>query len=103
MPIIFNQGEDVCHIRVEGEVNISSAAELKRLLVAALASKKTLRLDLERATDLDVTALQLFWAAEREARESAVGFTLMGRLPEEISDALRDSGFAGFSFPVQPK
>jgi anti-anti-sigma factor len=103
VPIIFDQGEDVCHIRVEGEVNISSAAELKRLLIAALASKKTLRLDLEQATDLDVTALQLLWAAKREAIKSAVKFTLMGRLPEEISDALRDSGFADFPFPMQPK
>ena len=103
MPATLDQNERLCLIRLEGEVNISSAAELKKLLIEALASGKELRLDLECATGLDVTALQLFWAAERAARGFGVGFTLVGCVPEEISVALSDSGFEKFPIPVDPK
>ena len=103
MPITFDQSEGLCLIRLEGEVNISSAAELKKLLIAALASGNELRVDLERATELDVTALQLLWAAEREARGSGTGFTLLGRVPEEISVALGDAGIEMFPISGEPK
>ena len=55
-------------------------------------------MDVEHATELDVTALQLLWAAEREARGSSRGFTLAGRVPEEISVAVVDAGLE--TFPV---
>ncbi len=100
MPITFEQSEALCLIRLEGEINISSAAELKKLLLEAPASGRELRVDLERASELDVTALQLLWAAEREARGSGMGFTLAGRVPEEISVALGDAGFEQFPVPV---
>ena len=86
-----------------GEINITSATELKKLLLEALAPGRELRVDLESATELDVTALQLLWAAEREARGSGVGFTLVGRVPEEISVAVGDAGFRKFPVPVDPK
>lgn len=103
MPITLNQNEGLCLIRMEGEINISSAAELKKLLIEGLASGSELRVDLERATELDVTALQLLWAAEREARGLGAGFTLAGRVPEEISVALSDAGFEKFPIPVDQK
>ena len=68
MRVTIDQSEALCLIRLEDDINITSAAELKKLLLEALASGRELRVDLERATELDVTALQLFWAAERAAR-----------------------------------
>ena len=70
MPVNLDQGEAQCVIHLEGEIDISSAAELKKLLLLALQSGKELRLDLERATELDVTALQLLWAANAKQRGS---------------------------------
>jgi anti-anti-sigma factor len=101
--ITLDQNEGQCLIRLEGEVDISSAAELKKLLLEALASGRGLRMDLERTTELDVTALQLLWAAEREARGSGVGFSVLGRVPEEISAALSDAGFKEFLIPTNTK
>jgi len=100
MPVTLEQGEGWCLIRMEGEVDISSAADLKKLLIDAVASGKELRVDLERATELDVTALQLLWAAEREARGAVVPVTLAGHLPEAISVAVSDAGFEKFPIPV---
>ena len=96
MAVNLDQSEALCVIRLDGEINIGSAAELKKLLLQALATSRELRVDLEHATELDVTAWQLLWAAEREARGSSRGFTLAGRLPEEISVAVVDAGLETF-------
>jgi len=58
------------------------------------------RLDLERATELEGAALQLLWAGEREAKGLGSGFTLAGRVPEEISVAAGNAGFEKFPVPV---
>ena len=60
-------------------------------------------MDLERATELDVTTVQLLWAAEREARASGRGFTFAGRVPEEISAAMADAGLEKFPVEVEAK
>lgn len=87
-------------ICLEGVIDIASAAELKAVLLEALKSGKRLSLLLDKCADLDVTAIQLLWAAEREARASSVGFTLAGELPEKVSAALKDAGFERFPVPV---
>jgi anti-sigma B factor antagonist len=73
MPVTLEQGGPLCFLRLEGEISVGSAAELKVALLQALASETDVRLDLERATELDVTALQLLWAAERGLRAHTVG------------------------------
>ena len=88
---------------MEGQINIASAAELKKLLLEALASGRELRVDLDLATDLDVTALQLLWAAERAARGASKGFTLSGRVPDEIAIAMAEAGFEKFLAPADSK
>lgn len=88
----LEQSEAVCVIRLEGGIDIASAAELKTLLLQALASGRELRADLEAATELDITAVQLLWAAEREAGRSGRKFTLAGRVLGAIRAAVRDAG-----------
>ena len=103
MPITLDQNEALCLIRLEGDIDIASAIELKKLLIEALASGKEMRVDLERVIELDLTALQLFWAAEREARGKGTGFRLAGRVPEVIAVALGDAGFEKFPIPMDTK
>jgi anti-anti-sigma factor len=103
VPITLHRNEEQCTVHLEGEIDIAGAAELKKLLLQALASGKQLRIDLEHATELDITALQLLLAAEREAHRSNLGFGLAGRLPEEISAAAMDAGFAKFLVPGDGK
>jgi chemotaxis protein CheD len=75
-------------IRLEGEVNFTSAQELKRLLLEGLASGRALQLDLERAGEIDVTVMQLLWAAEREAARAGLG--MVSRVSEAAAAAARD-------------
>ena len=100
MPITLDRNESQCLVRLEGELDISAAAELKKLLLEALASGRELRVDLERATDLDITAVQLLWAAERKAGVSGGSLRLLGRVPEQLAVALSDAGFEKFPIPA---
>jgi anti-anti-sigma regulatory factor len=103
MSVSLDQGDAQCLIHLESVVDINSAAELKKLLVIALQSGKEVRLDLERATELDVTALQLLWAANREAKRTEMGFSVVGRVPDAISAAVSDAGFEEFPVPLEQK
>jgi hypothetical protein len=64
--------------------------------VRALNSGKKVRISLDKATDLDVTAVELLWAAEREASKSGVGFSFAGPVPAEVSAALGEAGIQQF-------
>lgn len=93
MSLVLEERETQSEIRLEGAIDIACAAELKQILLQALASGKDLRVSLERAICLDVTAVQLFWAAGCEARRLGLGFTFAEKMPEEISSALTVAGF----------
>lgn len=103
MPVTLDQSASLCLLRFEGEINIAFAAELKSLLLEALASGKDLRVDLEHATELDVTALQLLWAARRQAGNSGAAFALAGPIADEILAAARDAGFEKFQVEADPE
>ena len=88
-------------IALEGAIDIASAAELKALLLQALGSGTKLRVSLDAATYLDVTAFQLLWAAAQQARRSGVEFRLSGQVPEPVSATLADAGFQSFLAAVE--
>jgi anti-anti-sigma regulatory factor len=96
MGITLDESKSKVVIGLEGAVDISSAAELKALLLRALNTGKKVRVTLDKATDLDVTAVQLLWAAEREASKASVGFSFAGPAPAEVSAALGEAGLQQF-------
>lgn len=95
MGISLNQLDDSSLIRLDGVIDIASAVELKAALLEALATGKEVRISLEATTDLDVTAFQLLWAAEREAKRLGVGLTLTGQPPEQVVRSLASVGLDG--------
>ena len=52
--------------------------------------------ELESATVLDVTAVQLLWAAAREAQRVGVEFGFKGQTPEAVRSALAEVGIEEF-------
>jgi anti-anti-sigma regulatory factor len=100
VPVTLEQSETQRLIRLEGAIDITCAAELKTLLLTALGSGREICVSLQEATELDVTAVQLLWAAEREAREAGNGFAFAGPVPEAISIALGHEGFDEFPIPL---
>ena len=98
MPVTFDRSEAPGVIRLEGDIDIASAAQLKEVLLEALALRGEAQISLETATGIDITAVQLLWAAEREAKASGVVLALKGPVPETLRATLHEAGFESFPF-----
>jgi anti-anti-sigma regulatory factor len=93
LPVTMERHETHSLVRLQGELTITSAAEVKEALLAGLAAGTDLHLDLERAEAIDVTVMQLLWAAGREADRT--GVALAGRMSEAAAALAREAGFEG--------
>jgi anti-anti-sigma regulatory factor len=87
-------------IRLEGELGIANSAELKETLLTTIASPKNLELDLSAVTDIDVTTIQLLYAAARETRKSNSPLGIRGKVPEHIQQSVQQAGFTSFPLPI---
>jgi anti-anti-sigma regulatory factor len=83
-------------MRLEGVVDIVSAGDLKRQLIEALDRGSDLCVSLAEVSDLDVTAVQLLWAARRAARAAGVRFQVTTPPPDEILGLLAEAGLESF-------
>jgi anti-anti-sigma factor len=100
LPLALEVLETHCILRLEGDIDIACSGELKTMITEAILSRKRVLLDLAGATDLDVTAMQLFWAAAREAERAGTPLTVAGALPENIALMVREAGFETFPVPT---
>lgn len=100
MSVICEERQHQCVIRLEGEIDVACSAELKRCLVEALSHEKDLRLDLNAATDLDVTTLQLLWATIREAERMGRVLSVEAEVPASVVSMIRESGFEPLLAPL---
>ena len=98
--ITLKQSRKLAVIRLEGAIDIAAAAEFKNLLLQACGSGKDVRVALDDATDLDVTAVELIWAARRSAEGAGVAFTIFGAVQDSVSSALGYAGLHQFLFPL---
>jgi len=87
-------------IRLEGEIDIRCAAELKQALLDAMSCGTAVQVDLATAAGVDITAIQLLWAAQREAGKRGLAFAAAGPMPGSIHEAVRDAGFERLLAPA---
>jgi anti-anti-sigma regulatory factor len=81
-------------VRLDGDFSVTSAAELKGVLLEGLASGKALHLDLEQVGEIDITVLQLLWAAGRDAARAVVGYS--SSVSSAAAGVARNAGLEGF-------
>jgi 16S rRNA U1498 N3-methylase RsmE len=86
----------MCVVALEGAITIPFAAELKLAILQALESGKNFSFDLQNATELDITALQLLWATERAAGIKGLAATISGQVPDCIQAVAFNAGFQAF-------
>jgi ABC-type transporter Mla MlaB component len=82
----------VVEVALQGDINIFVTARLKQELSKALELTNDIRLSLAGASTLDITAIQLLWAAARHARMQGRAFTFETPLPAEILASLHVAG-----------
>lgn len=97
LPVSLEQDGALSRIRLEGAIDIGCGQELKELLVEGLTGGSEVRVLLAQATDLDVIAVELLWAARREAKASSVRFAFEGQAQEPVSAALAEAGLETFA------
>jgi anti-anti-sigma regulatory factor len=100
VPVTLEKKDALTIIQLEGTIDVGGAAELKELLVQQLKSSAAVYVSLDAATGLDVTAVQLLWAAAREAQRVGVEFGFKGQTPEAVRSALVDAGIGEFPVPA---
>jgi len=98
MPVTVEERDISSLVRLEGAIDISFAAEMKSILLNALAQKKEIKLTLDGATEVDITVLQLLYAIEREAEKTGAIVAIEGSVPDEISAAMTAAGLVKFKF-----
>ncbi len=103
MAVFVEQSEKLFVIRMEGELGMHSAPMLKSCVLQALASEKDIRLDLQLATEVDLTVLQLLWVAAQQAKGAHRELRLRGEIPANIALAALDAGFLSFPVPAESK
>jgi ABC-type transporter Mla MlaB component len=103
MPVTLEQNESDCVLHLDGEVGIGTAAELKTLLSQALSTGRDVRINMVRVTEVDVTVMQLIWAAAREADKLRRRLSVAAGVPEEILAAWADAGLAKPPVPTEVK
>lgn len=93
MAIGWGQVESGTQVRLEGALDISVAEELKTALLHTLSSASEVHIDLSGLASIDVTALQLLWAAARESTAGGISLAFDGPIPNCVRSTLQDAGF----------
>lgn len=95
--VTLESGEAGSRVVLEGSIDITDAGELKAALVTAIQVGAPVAVTLAEASYLDVTAMQLLWAAGRAARTAEVRMEMDGTVPEPVRTALTEAGISLFA------
>lgn len=87
-------------LALNGAVTIYRAAEIKALLVMALAREAALQLDLGEVEEMDLAGVQLLVLAAREALACGKDFSVLSQ-SEAVSEALTLAGLQRGFAPQQ--
>ncbi|HWE84075.1 MAG TPA: STAS domain-containing protein [Terracidiphilus sp.] len=91
MSVDLRRDGECYRIQLDGAIDISCASDLKTSLLQALETKQEVCVSLEGVTELDVTAVQLLWAAGRDAKQRGLGFSIT-EPPEPICQSVQEMG-----------
>jgi anti-anti-sigma regulatory factor len=80
---------------IKGTCGIEEAARVRAILVESLSQADRAALDLSKATDADLSFLQLLCAAHKSAVRRGKTLTITGAVPEDIRQKAREAGMTG--------
>jgi anti-anti-sigma factor len=92
MAIDVDTLEGIRYIRLTDALDIAQAAELKRVLMDAVASSPRVCIQVAGVSALDVTTVQLLWAAVFQAKSVGAELILEGPVSEAVEQSLAGTG-----------
>jgi anti-anti-sigma factor len=100
MPATMQIENEVCHIRIECDMTIYTALELKRHLMISLGAAPQIELDLSGVSELDSAGLQLLLLLKREAAKRGTQLLLKAHTPA-VTDVIDTFNLAAhFGDPI---
>jgi anti-anti-sigma regulatory factor len=96
MAISVDSQDGTQYIRLIDAIDIGHAAELRQILMDAIASSPRIRIPICGATAIDVTAVQLLWASVDHASLAGKDLAVEGPLSEEVEKSFAGTGI----FPI---
>ncbi|NQU65696.1 MAG: STAS domain-containing protein [SAR324 cluster bacterium] len=81
-------------LKLEGELSIQHATELRSVLTEALDEADTCILDLEGVQVFDLSAIQLLYAFHLAAKSYNKQLTLKDECPEKFRKAVENAGYS---------
>jgi len=85
MEILIEDAAGAGLLRLQGELTIYTAADMKPYLMAALAQTEALEINLSDVTEMDTAGVQLLILAKREATLSGKRLALSGHSPAAMA------------------
>jgi ABC-type transporter Mla MlaB component len=80
-------------IEMQGDLTVSSAEQMRNVLLQGLQSSDTIVISFGEITDIDLTCLQLLCAAHRMSVKLGKKIVFGNDLPDKLSLAVTDYGF----------
>ncbi len=80
---------------INGTCGIEEAARIRTILAESLSQADKATLDLSKATDADLSFLQLLCAAHKSAVRRGKTLTITGTVPEDIRQRVKEAGMTG--------
>lgn len=84
----------VTTLRLSGRYTVDKASELFSTLSTALAHHSAVQIDLSGVEELELSALQLFYAAARSARSKGGSLSFVGTVSDKVCRRLSGAGFS---------
>lgn len=93
MSATFTQSGNTGTIKLDGDLTLQTAEELKQVLKQALAAADEITIALGNLQDVDLSALQLLCSAHRSAVRQKKRITLTGKAPRAFTEAAEAAGY----------
>jgi anti-anti-sigma regulatory factor len=82
------------NIKLDGNLTVGQADELRGLLIKALIDAEQVRMDFGTVTDVDLSCIQLLCSAHRSASRMKKSISLSGDWPEVFKKTVEEAGFS---------
>ncbi|MBP7460666.1 MAG: STAS domain-containing protein [Candidatus Delongbacteria bacterium] len=84
---------DQITLQIEGELSINDALNLRDSLSQAIDYRKPILIDLDRVTEFDLTAFQLFCSAHRTAMAQGIRLRIQPQNSKQFLEIIEQIGY----------
>ncbi len=93
MGITYRESNNQGTLKLEGDITLAQAEELRMLLIKSIINVDDLKVEFGDVHDVDLSCLQLFCSVHRSAVRMNKRVAFSGPRPEIFDKVVRDAGY----------